>query len=137
MRHLELDVTYTGAEDGSATFHVSQIPPQAAIFPPGPALMFCVVNGVPSQAIMVTVGSGKIETQKTTDPAALPANFMASPPASETKASGDSSQPTSAQSNTGGNGSNSQASSASKGVARFGWVASTLALGSLAVVAGC
>lgn len=134
MRHLELDVTYTGAEDGSATFHVSQIPPQAAIFPPGPALFFVVVNGVPSQAAWITVGSGKIETQKTTDPASLPANFLATPPASETKA--DGSQETAASSNSGtGSGSTpAKTAGASRGAAAgLGWVASTLALGSLAL----
>ena len=135
MRHLELDVTYTGAEDGSATFHVSQIPPQAAIFPPGPALMFCVVNGVPSQAAWIMVGSGKIEVQKTSDPASLPANFMATAPASETKADGTAQQ-TSASSNSGSgsSGSSSSASGASRGtVVGLGSVAATLALGSVAL----
>lgn len=45
MRHLELESTYTVASDGTTTFHVSQMPPNAALFQPGPALLFCVVNG--------------------------------------------------------------------------------------------
>jgi len=63
QRFLQLNNTYTINSDGSATLHVSQMPPNAAIFPPGPAFVFCVVNGVPSQGGMVMVGNGQIGKQ--------------------------------------------------------------------------
>lgn len=37
QRMVQLDSTYTGNSDGSAVLHVSQAPPNPAIFPPGPA----------------------------------------------------------------------------------------------------
>ena len=72
QRMLVLESSYTGNTDGSGVLHVSQVPPNPAILVPGPALFFVVVNGVPSIATQVMVGSGKIETQKTQDVAALP-----------------------------------------------------------------
>ena len=123
MRHLQLDSTYTQAEDGSATFHVSQIPPNAAIFPPGPALFFCVVNGVPSQATWIMVGSGKIETQKTNTPAALPENFVAVTPT--TAATTSAAQETGGSSTSPGSAGGSTQSRAARKVGG-GWVASSI-----------
>ena len=37
QRYVQLDSTYTGNSDGSATLHVSQLPPNPAILAPGPA----------------------------------------------------------------------------------------------------
>lgn len=37
MRMVELDHSFTANSDGSATLHVSQAPPNAAILPPGTA----------------------------------------------------------------------------------------------------
>jgi len=71
-RMIELDSSYTGNSDGSATLHVSQLPPNPAIFAPGPTFAFVVVNGVPSVGVQVMVGSGKIEKQKTLSIASLP-----------------------------------------------------------------
>jgi len=39
MRSLQLDMSYTGNADGSGVLHVSQIPPNPALFAPGPACM--------------------------------------------------------------------------------------------------
>ncbi|THG98414.1 hypothetical protein EW026_g3759 [Hermanssonia centrifuga] len=72
QRMLVLESSYTGNPDNSAMLHVSQLPPSAAIFPPGPALVFVVVNGVPSVGVQVMVGSGKIETQAVKEAASLP-----------------------------------------------------------------
>lgn len=36
QRFVQLDSTYTGT-DGSATLHVSQLPPNPAVLAPGPA----------------------------------------------------------------------------------------------------
>ncbi|KAI0697279.1 DUF1929-domain-containing protein [Cytidiella melzeri] len=66
QRMLVLESTYTGLSsdsDRSGVLHVSQVPPNPAILAPGPALCFVVVDGVPSVAVQVMVGSGKIESQ--------------------------------------------------------------------------
>jgi hypothetical protein len=72
QRAAELDFTYTANQDGSATLHVSQLPPNAAIMPPGPGWLFVVVDGVPSVGVPVMIGSGKIEVQQTLNVEALP-----------------------------------------------------------------
>ncbi|KAG8909543.1 hypothetical protein FRC01_006866 [Tulasnella sp. 417] len=76
QRLLQLDNTYTLNKDGSATLHVSQMPPNPSLFAPGPAWMYVVVNGVPSIGKMVMVGSGKIEVQKTLAATVLPAKVV-------------------------------------------------------------
>ncbi len=63
QRFVQLNSTYTGNSDGSGVLHVSQMPPNAAILAPGPALLFVVVNGVPSMGKMVMVGSGQLGQQ--------------------------------------------------------------------------
>ncbi|WOO79788.1 Aldehyde oxidase GLOX [Vanrija pseudolonga] len=63
QRHVQLKTSYTATPDGALTLHVSQIPPNPAIIAPGPALLFIVVNGVPSQGQYITVGDGVIGTQ--------------------------------------------------------------------------
>ena len=72
QRMVQLDSSYTGNDDGSAVLHVSQLPPNPAILVPGPALVFVVVNGVPSVGVQVMIGSGQIEKQKTLPIASLP-----------------------------------------------------------------
>ena len=74
QRHLQLRNSYTVNKDGSITLHVSQLPPNANLFQPGPALMFVNINGIPSNGSYVIVGSGKIEQQQTGQDAVLPAN---------------------------------------------------------------
>ncbi|KAJ7212240.1 glyoxal oxidase N-terminus-domain-containing protein [Mycena pura] len=72
QRYLQLNNTYTVNNDSSITLHVSQAPPNANLFQPGPAMVFVVVNGVPSNGTAVIVGSGQIETQATAPVAVLP-----------------------------------------------------------------
>ncbi|KZP19871.1 copper radical oxidase [Athelia psychrophila] len=93
MRFVELDSSYTGNSDGSGTLHVAQLPPNAAILAPGPALLFVVVNGVPSLGQMIMVGSGKIGKQPTLSAATLPSNATATgaPTASSSSSGGGSS----------------------------------------------
>lgn len=67
-------MTYTANSDGSAVLHTSQVPPNPAILPPGPVLLFVVVNGVPSQGQWVTVGNGQLGAQTVSPAAALPAS---------------------------------------------------------------
>ncbi|KAI0358529.1 DUF1929-domain-containing protein [Trametes cingulata] len=79
QRMLQLNSTYTGNADGSAVLHVSQLPPNPSLFAPGPALLFVVVNGVPSVGVQVMVGSGQIEQQPTTRNVDLPPMTIAAP----------------------------------------------------------
>jgi len=72
QRLLQLNNTYTVSDNGDITLHVSQLPANPNLFTPGPALMFVVVDGVPSQGKMLTVGTGNIERQPTVVAAALP-----------------------------------------------------------------
>ena len=72
QRAVEIDFTYTANNDGSATLHVSQLPPNAALVAPGPGWLFVVVDGVPSVGVPVMLGSGKIEVQKVLTVEALP-----------------------------------------------------------------
>lgn len=64
QRMVVLNSTHTGFDNNTGTLHVSQVPPNPAIIAPGPALLFVVVNGVPSVGIQVMIGSGKIGPQK-------------------------------------------------------------------------
>ncbi|KAF8300508.1 DUF1929-domain-containing protein [Clavulina sp. PMI_390] len=63
QRYLELNSTYTVNLDGTVTLHVSQLPANANLFPPGPVAIHIVVAGVPSVGNLIMVGSGRIETQ--------------------------------------------------------------------------
>lgn len=49
QRYLELATSYTKHDDtGAVDMHISQMPPNANIFQPGPAMIFLVENGIPS-----------------------------------------------------------------------------------------
>jgi hypothetical protein len=75
QRIVELQTSYTATEDG-ATLHVSQLPPNAAILSPGPAVIYIVVNGVPSVGQHIMIGSGQIGQQVVKTAVALPAASM-------------------------------------------------------------
>ena len=66
--------TYTVNGDGSLTLHVSQMPPNPALFAPGPAVLHVVVNGVPSIGKPIMVGGGFIGQQQVENAAPLPPN---------------------------------------------------------------
>jgi len=72
QRSLQLNNTYTVNSDGSITLHVSQLPPNPAIYPPGPAYVFVVIKGVPSNGTYVIIGNGQIGTQPTSPVSPLP-----------------------------------------------------------------
>ena len=64
QRYLELETTYIKDEDkDTITLNVAQMPPNANIFQPGPAYIFLVVDGIPSQGEILMIGSGNIEEQ--------------------------------------------------------------------------
>ncbi|KAF7301375.1 hypothetical protein MIND_00702700 [Mycena indigotica] len=78
QRFLQLNNTYTVQDDGTIILHVAQMPPNANIFQPGPALVFVVVNGIPSNGTFVIIGTGNIEAQPLSAAAVLPASVLSS-----------------------------------------------------------
>lgn len=72
QRMVQLENTYTLADDGSATLHVSQLPPNPNIMAPGPAWVFVVVDGVPSIGKYVLCGDGIIHDQPVKSAESLP-----------------------------------------------------------------
>ncbi|KAF9467368.1 copper radical oxidase [Collybia nuda] len=76
QRYVQLESTYTGFQNNTGILNVSQLPPNPALLAPGPALIFVVVNGVPSIGMQVMVGSGKLGDQKTLPIGDLPASSM-------------------------------------------------------------
>lgn len=72
QRLLQLNNTYTVNSDSSITLHVAQPPPNAALFQPGPAMMFTVVNGIPSNGSWLIVGNGEMGDQPTSAASVLP-----------------------------------------------------------------
>ena len=59
-----LQSSYTGYTNNTTTLHINQMPPNPAIFAPGPALLFVIVKGVSSISVHVMIGLGHIEEQK-------------------------------------------------------------------------
>lgn len=58
QRYLELETSYSlDQASGQVTLYVSQMPPNANIFQPGPAMIFLVVDGVPSTGQVSGVAS--------------------------------------------------------------------------------
>jgi len=72
QRYLELEHSYTGYSNNTATLHVRQLPRNPAILAPGPAFIFVVVNGIPSVGLQVMIGSGKLGKQEILADANLP-----------------------------------------------------------------
>ncbi|KAF5386334.1 hypothetical protein D9757_006701 [Collybiopsis confluens] len=127
QRYLQLNTSYTVNNDGSIVMHTSQMPPNANIFQPGPALVFVTVNGIPSNGTFVIVGSGSVETQPTSAASALPVNQLAS-----TDTSGSGSGSGSSGNNTKNNGATSSHTSAIVG----GVVGGLVAFGILGALIG-
>lgn len=98
QRSFQLNNTYTVNSDGSIAVHVSQFPPNPAVFPPGPAFLFVVVKGIPSNATYVIVGNGQIGTQPTSTASVLPPSVQL---ASASGSAGGNSNSTSGASHTG------------------------------------
>jgi hypothetical protein len=86
QKYLQLNSTYS-FDNGTATIHTSQLPPNPAIIAPGPAYIFVVVNGVPSIGQPVMVGSGVIEKQNVSTAVELPAVHFSQPATTTAKGS--------------------------------------------------
>ncbi|BGP18930.1 hypothetical protein JCM10213_005483 [Rhodosporidiobolus nylandii] len=93
QRYVQLNSTYDVSSDGTATLHVAQVPPNPAILPPGPVLIYVVVDGVPSNGTWVMVGNGQLGTQSVTAAANLPGTL---PKSSKQAIAAESSNSTSA-----------------------------------------
>ncbi|KXN86977.1 Galactose oxidase [Leucoagaricus sp. SymC.cos] len=74
QRYLQLNNTYTVNKDGSIVLHVAQAPPNPYIFQPGPAFIYVVIDGIPSNGTYVIVGSGQIGQQPLAGASSLPDN---------------------------------------------------------------
>ena len=73
QRYLELATSTTVDKDkNQIKVHVSQLPPNPNLFTPGPAMIFFVVNGVPSEGEMVLIGNGQIGKQPVGPATVLP-----------------------------------------------------------------
>ncbi|GAA5908630.1 uncharacterized protein JCM6883_005608 [Sporobolomyces salmoneus] len=70
-RLLVLDHSFS-SNLNETTIHCSQLPPNPALFVPGPALLFVVVKGIPSFGELVMVGNGKLGQQPTLEATILP-----------------------------------------------------------------
>ncbi|KAJ7250603.1 copper radical oxidase variant A [Mycena rebaudengoi] len=77
QRYMKLNSTFTVNKDATITLHVAQLPPNPNLFQPGPAFVFVVVDGIPSNGTQVQVGTGNMEKQPTADVAALPPSVTA------------------------------------------------------------
>ncbi|KZP09145.1 copper radical oxidase, partial [Athelia psychrophila] len=117
QRMLQLNNTYTVNADGSLTLHTAQVPPNPALLTPGPCLLFVVVNGIPSNGTMVSVGNGQIGTQPTSGASVLPANVQLA------SASG-----TGSGSNSGGRDNNTTSSSTTHKAELIGAIAGAVAI---------
>jgi hypothetical protein len=117
QRFLQLNNTYTVNSDNSITLHVAQVPPNPNIFTPGPALMFVVINGIPSNGTMVIVGNGQVGPQPTQATTVLPAS------AQNPSASGSGS----------GSGSGSSSSNSASGSTHTGAIVGAV-IGAIAII---
>ncbi|KAA1477811.1 DUF1929-domain-containing protein [Dentipellis sp. KUC8613] len=133
QRAVQLNNTYTVNNDGSIVLHVAQPPPNPNLFQPGPGMVFVTINGIPSNATMVSVGNGQIGTQPTSAASVLPASVRVDSASGSGSGSDSSSNGGSNQSSSG----NQQKSSASHtGPIVGGVVAAVAAVGILGAVLG-
>ena len=77
QRFMQLNSTFSVADDGTITLHVSQLVPNANLVTPGPVLFFVNINGVPSVGKSIIVGSGVIQKQEMLEQAPLPVSILA------------------------------------------------------------
>jgi hypothetical protein len=76
QRMLQLNHTYAVNTNGTIVLHVSPVPPNPNLIPPGPCMVFVAINRIPSVGKFVIVGNGKTGTQPTSPAAELPANVL-------------------------------------------------------------
>jgi len=94
QRYVQLDNSYTVDSSGNAVIHVSPLYPNPAILVPGPALLFVVVNNVPSVGVQIMVGNGIVGAQPVASVVTLPESTIASGAASGPTTGGSNSSAT-------------------------------------------
>lgn len=100
QRYLELTTTYEiDMNTGNTTLNIAQMPPNPMLFQPGPAMLFLVVDGVPSIAEFIMVGSGQLGDQPIATAASLPESNVKAVEAPSSAASGSSANPSSGSAN--------------------------------------
>jgi len=77
QRGMQLKNTFTVKDDGTIILHVAQPPPNPFIYQPGPAYLFTVINGIPSNGSYVILGNGQIGQQPTAQDSVLPDSVRA------------------------------------------------------------
>ena len=82
QRAMQLRNTYTVQQDGTIILHVAQPPPNPYVLQPGPAFLYLVINGVPSNGSYVIVGNGQLGSQPTGADSTLPDSIQAAATAS-------------------------------------------------------
>ena len=128
QRYLELATSFTQDQStGVVTMHVGQMPTNANVFQPGPAMIFLVEDGIPSIGEFITVGSGNIETQTINAATVLPQSaIIVDTPSPSASASASASS----ASATAGNANLHKSGGASAGLTLPG----SLAMGALGLV---
>lgn len=56
QRSLQLQHSFTVNDDGSTTYNVMPMPTNVNLFPPGPALLFITIDGIPSPGKYIQIG---------------------------------------------------------------------------------
>lgn len=82
QRAMQLRNTYTVQQDGTIILHVAQPPPNSYILQPGPAFLYVIINGAPSNGSYVIVGNGQLGSQPTGADSTLPDSVQAAATAS-------------------------------------------------------
>jgi hypothetical protein len=107
QKMLQLESSYTiDMQTNKTTIHVSQLPgnPGPTLFQPGSAMIFVVVNGVPSEGEFLMVGSGQLGDQPTATNAALPSSTVLAVETSAEPSSGSSKDQSGSSGSSKGNG---------------------------------
>lgn len=130
QRYLQLNNTYTVNSNGALTLHVAQAPPNPNIFQPGPAFLYVVMNGIPSNGTYVILGNGQIGTQPTSAASTLPDSIRLATATGGVQASATSS----ATSTGNGNGTASHSSTPSTGTIVGGVVGGIAIIGILGAI---
>lgn len=130
MRYVQLNSTWTINNDGSAVIHSAQVPPNAGIIAPGPALLFVVVDGVPSTGVDIMVGNGQMGLQQMQNVPRMPGTKAQSGATVSTNSNGQT------QVDGGAVGGNSGTTTGTTGAATSSYkVTASLLLGLVATVA--
>ncbi|KAH9923857.1 glyoxal oxidase N-terminus-domain-containing protein [Fomitopsis serialis] len=122
QRSMQLNNTYTVNSNGSISLHVSQLPPNANLFQPGPAMLFVTMSGIPSNGTFVLIGSGDFGTQPTSPAASLPPSVQAD------NVSGSAPSGSAGSSSTSSNSSSSSSGSTSHTAAIIGGIVGAVAV---------